>query len=276
MGAVRATQFGQGGSSTPRAQQALALLADHPAVRPELTAARAAIDAVLWNRQIRARAQEVAQASVADGARASAAIDGADLVLPDDSPMGRVLDAALAVTAHAGQCERQWATAPLQVLAGMQAQISRALTSVGDVGEPGRPRVDEAADDPLNLGALPPAVQVPQRLALLGRLLADSSEVPALVLAAVAHGEIQALRPFTQGSGLIARATVRCTLVQRGVDPAMFTIPELGMSMLGRPAYVTALRAFGQGTAEGMSEYLIWFARAVGLGATVVTARLDG
>jgi hypothetical protein len=265
MGAVQATHSS--------AQQALALLADHPVVRPELAAARAAIDAVLWNRQIRARAQGVAQASVSDGARASAAIDGADLVLPDDSPMGRVLDAALAVTAHAGQCERQWATAPLQVLAGMQAQVSRALASVS---EPGRPRLDDAADDPLNLGALPPAAQVPQRLALLGRLLTESDEVPALVLAAVVHGEIQALRPFTQGSGLIARATVRCTLVQRGVDPAMFTIPELGMSMLGRPVYVAALRAYAQGTTEGMSEYLIWFARAIALGATVVTARLDG
>jgi len=267
MGAVQATQSSPG---SPESSDALRVIADFPAVRPELADARAAIDAVLWNRQIRARAQEVAQASVADGARASAAMDGADLVIPDDSPMGRVLDAALAVTAQAGACERQWSTAPLQVLAGMQVQVARSL---GGTDEPGRPRADEVVDDPLHLGALPTAAEVPQRLAQLGRVLTASTDAPALVLAAVVHGEIQILRPFAQGSGLIARATVRCTLMQRGVDPALFTIPELGMSMLGRPAYVAALRAYSSGSPAGMSDYLVWFARALSLGAQAVSQR---
>ena len=267
MGAVQPTPLGRNASGLA---EALVRLAEIPAVRAELSEARSAIDAVLWNRQIRARAQEVAQTSVADGARATAAIDGADLVLPDDSPMGRVLDAALGVTAQAGQCERQWATAPLQVLAAMHAQVARAL---GSSGEAGRPRADEVVDDPLHLGALPDAAQVPQRLALLGQLLTGSADAPALVLAAVVHGEIQVLRTFAQGSGLISRATVRCTLMQRGLDPALFTIPELGMSMLGRPTYVAALRSYARGNAESMGDYLIWFARAVSLGAQVVGQR---
>lgn len=109
----------------------------------------------------------------------------------------------------------------------------------------------------------------------MGRTLTGSPDVPALLLAAVVHGEIQVLQPFAQGSGLIARATVRCTFVQYGLDPALFTVPELGMSMLGRPAYVAAIRSFAQGTPEGMIEYLVWFAQAITMGATVVLDRLD-
>ena len=60
-------------------------------VSTALTAARDDIDAVLWRRDIRTAANEVASASIERGARASAMIDGADLVVPDQSPMGQVL-----------------------------------------------------------------------------------------------------------------------------------------------------------------------------------------
>jgi hypothetical protein len=250
----------------------LLLLADLPGVRASIDQARTAIDAVLWNRQIRARAAQTAQYSLTAGARASAAIDGADLVMPDESPMGRVLDAALAVTALAARSEGQWGAAPLQVLAAMHAQVARAM---GSSSEPGRPRSTELADDPLRLGALPAAAEVPGRLALLSSVLTRSDGAAALVVAGVVHAELQALRPFPEGSGLIARAAVRCTLAQRGVDPALFTIPELGMSMMGRPAYVAAVRAYLGGTAEQMGEYLVWFAQVCRIGAQVAEQQLD-
>jgi hypothetical protein len=77
----------------------LAELATDPATAEILAAARAEIDALLWRRDVRSNAVEVAASSMERGARDSAAIDGADLAVVDDSPMGMVLDAAIRLTA---------------------------------------------------------------------------------------------------------------------------------------------------------------------------------
>ncbi|MFM7147828.1 MAG: hypothetical protein ACKOW5_16030, partial [Actinomycetales bacterium] len=69
-----------------------------PGLAEVLLGARAELDALLWRRDVRAAAASVATASVERGARASAAIDGADVFAADDSPMGRVLARAMAVT----------------------------------------------------------------------------------------------------------------------------------------------------------------------------------
>lgn len=271
MGAVEATA-GQGGLAPARSRDPLRTLTALPEVADRLAAARTAVDAALWDRRLRGRARDVVAYSVTAGARASAAMDGADLVVPDQSPMGRVLDAAYAVTLEAARCERQWATAPLQVLASMHAQVMRAL---GSQGEPGRPRSEEHAEDPMHIGGLPAADTVPGRLRQLAATVVGSTNTSAIAVAAVVHAEISDLRPFAAGSGLIARAAVRCTLVQRGVDPAMFTIPEVGMSLLGRPACVSALRAYQDGTSEHMADYLCWFADAVLLGARACVQHFD-
>lgn len=57
---------------------------------------------------------------------------------------------------------------------------------------------------------------------------------------------------------------MRVVLVARGVDPSMFSIPEVGMMSLGRPAYVRALRDYENGQID---EYLLWFGQVIGLGA---------
>ena len=233
-----------------------------------LQGARDDIDAVLWRRDVRANAAGVAAASQARGARDSAAVDGADTAIVDDSPMGQVLAAAQHVTAAApGQAEI-WGRAPLQVLAHLHA-----LTARGMVGEEelGRPRGGDSADDPLNLGALPSdATPVGPHLVRLADWVSRSQEVPALLVAALVHAELMHLRPFTWGSGLVARASVRCVLVARGLDPSMFTIPELGMLEQGRGAYVTAIRGYGSGDPVGLAASVRWFATAVGHGARAV------
>ncbi|MDI1288582.1 MAG: hypothetical protein PSX37_01355, partial [bacterium] len=78
-----------------RSADPLAALAADAAVAAAVSAARGEVDALLWRRDIRAAAAEVAAASVERGARDSAAIDGADLAVSDSSPMGRVLEAAV-------------------------------------------------------------------------------------------------------------------------------------------------------------------------------------
>jgi len=78
------------------------------------------------------------------------------------------------------------------------------------------------------------------------------------------------LRPFTWGSGLVARAAVRTVLSARSLDPSNFTIPENGMFESTRTAYVNAIRDFATGTQEGIESYFAWFSASLGLGARAV------
>jgi len=243
-----------------------AAVAAIPAVADSAAAAREAVDALLWRRDVRNAAAEVAAASIQRGARDSAVIDGADVVTVEDSPMGRVLDAALRVTAGVPTQVDVFATAPMQAWAHLHALAAHGFLTDDQLG---RPRVGETADDPLNLGALPSAVAAADRLALLAHLLTSPTQAPALVVAALSHGEVAVLRPFAWGSGLLARATTRLVMAARGVDPSCFSIPEQGMVELGRASYVRALRAYASGSRDGVAEWCVWHATAVAAGATL-------
>lgn len=244
-----------------------AALAARPDVAQSVQAARDAIDAVLWRRDVRGEAAQFAAASRERGARDSAAIDGADVVEVDASPMGRVLEAALRLTAAVPTQVDVFAQAPLQALAHLHA-----LTAVGFVPESelGRPRAGEVADDPLTLGSLPPARAAADRLALLADVLGRPTRAPALVVAALVHAELAVLRPFTWGSGLLARAGTRLVLASRGVDPSLFTVPERGFWEAGRPSYVRALRGYATGAPDGVAAFIRWHADACATGALTV------
>lgn len=246
----------------------LSVLAARPEVAAVTRAARDEIDAVLWRRDVRNAAAEVAAASRDRGGRDSAAMDGADVVVVDDSPMGRVLDAALRVTAAVPMQVDVFAVSPLQALARLHALVAVDFVPEEELG---RPRAGEVADDPLTLGELPTAADAAARLALLARLLTAPTDAPALVTAAVAHAEVAVLRPFTWGSGLLARAMTRLVLAARGVDPSLFTIPEHGFLESGRPSYVRALQGYATGTPDGVAGFVTWHAAACAAGARAVT-----
>jgi hypothetical protein len=91
-------------------------------------------------------------------------------------------------------------------------------------------------------------------------------------MAAIVHGELLLLRPFTWGSGLVARATIRLVLAQRGVDPDLLAVPEAGLMVSGRGAYVRAVRAYATGTPQGVAEWIIWHSNAVTSGARAAVA----
>lgn len=245
----------------------LAILAAIPEVDASASAARQEIDALLWRRDVRGSAEEVASASIQRGGRDSAALDGADVALVEDSPMGRVLDAALRVTAAVPTQVDVFASAPLQAWAHLHALVATGFVPDEELG---RPRGGDSADDPLNLGSLPSPREAADRLALLARMLTTPTQAPALVVAAVAHAEVAVLRPFSWGSGLLARATTRLVLASRGVDPSLFSIPENGMVELGRPSYVKALKGYSTGTRDGVREFLVWHSTAVAAGARAV------
>jgi hypothetical protein len=235
-----------------------------------LHAARSEIDAVLWSRDVRAAAGEYTTASRSWGARDSAAIDGADVATAEDSPMGRVLGSAQAVTAEVPAQVDTWARAPLQVFARLQTVVAHGHVPEDQLGRPRR--AGEDPDDPLRLPIeLPTAESAAVRLTLLSELATESTDAPALAIAGIVHAELLTARPFTWGSGLLGRAAVRLVLAARGVDPSLFSIPEAGILQRGRPAYVNALRQYASGDPEQVADYFSWFADVVSRGARAAT-----
>jgi len=238
-------------------------LASDPEIAGHLEAARTAIDALLWRRDVRADAAAVAADSVRIGARDSAAIEGADQLGVDDSPMGRVLASAIAVTAEAVRLDDIWARSPAQVLAHLHSVAAHGFALPEQLG---RPRDGDVVDDPLHIGNTPTAVVITPRLMTLGEVVLEPG-LPAMLEAAIVHGELMALRPFHWGSGLVARASIRTIFRARGLDPSSFSTPERGIFEIGRTDYVSAIRAFQAGTLPEMRRYIAWFANAVQIGA---------
>ncbi|MCW2945902.1 MAG: filamentation induced by cAMP protein Fic, partial [Actinoallomurus sp.] len=122
------------------------------------------------------------------------------------------------------------------------------------------------ARDPLEIGPPPAPAEVAARLDTLSGLLTSPTGAPAVVVAAVVHGELLALRPFGWGDGIVARAAARLTLVDRGLDPKSLTAPEVGHAELGT-AYREAILAYASGTPAGVAHWVRHCAEAVGLGA---------
>ena len=249
-----------------------ASLAELPGVPDAPSRSRAAVDALLWDRPIRARVGEVVAASRLRGGWASAAIDGAE-VRPDalvsgdaldDSPIGRVVAASLALQAEIPRLVEVVGRAPLQAISRLHAVVSAGFVA-DDVR--GRLRTGDDADDPLRLGSRTVALESSRRMTALASALTSGTTAPALVVAAIAHAEIAVTLPFAWGSGLVARSMTRLLLAARGVDPDGITVPEAGLFAAGRSTYAEALRGYATGTAEGVGAWLVLHAETVRVGA---------
>lgn len=240
-------------------------------------AATKAVDAVLWNRDVRAQAASLAARSRAAGARANATFEGADLDpralgatgADRESPMGQVVASAVDLAAGARRYADLVTVSPLQALAEAATVVGRRFLPPSELG---RPRTGDSCDDPLHLPGLPPAAAVPSRLLELGQVLSGGSG-RALLVAAVVHAELALVRPFAWGSGLLARSSIRWVLAARGVDPDMLTVPELGLLEIGRTKYVRALRAYQLGSPEGVSQWVATFSEAIAIGARVTSSQ---
>ena len=114
---------------------------------------------------------------------------------------------------------------------------------------------------------MPPAPGAAPRLAALAALLSGPTTAPALVVAAVAHGELASMDAFPVAGDLVARAVSRLTLVTRGLDPTSVSVPEVGHVELGRDAYRAALAGYAGGGEEGVRAWVLHCAEAVVLGA---------
>lgn len=237
-----------------------------PDVSDAVESARESVDRLRGHRALRRGGPEVSAESTLRGAWASAALEGASYPLPDvrsGAVSAPIVQGALRVSSELGSLVATWRVAPGQALARLHALAAADGMPASSLG---RPRSTETAEDPLGLGAPPSPSSVAARLSGLADLLTSPSSAPALVVAAVVHGELLALRPFGWGDGLVARAAVRLTLVDRGLDPKSLAAPEVGHVELGS-AYPEALRAYVSGTPEGVAQWVRHCAEAVMLGA---------
>ncbi|MFF3661596.1 Fic family protein [Streptomyces olivochromogenes] len=263
-------------STTGATADPLAALGSLPGVAESVESVRKAVDRVYGHRIMRRRSTEITSEAALRGARGSAALSGADWALEEvrrrtdfsGDDEAQTVGAALRLTAEAGQLLSIWRQSPLRVLARLH------LVAAADQGDTvGRPRQDgEPVHEPLVELPLPDATEVAGRLEGLSQLIIAGGSAPALVTAAVVHGELLALRPFGTHNGLVARAAERIVLVGSGLDPKSVCPAEVGHAEPGRAAYLAALEGYVSGTPEGMATWIAHCGRAIELGARESTA----
>lgn len=217
----------------------LAPLLELPGVSDAVTRVRDALVAV-HNHPVNLRGwpASAAEAGVR-AARTSAALDGAPLDSDGSDP---VLAGAVRVAGEAGRLLGVWRTSPSQALARLHVLAASDLVPAG--------RHDA------ELGRLRAGDGVADRLALLAGLVTGGTRVPAPILAAVVHGELLAVQPFSSANGVVARAAARLTAVAAGLDPKGLAVPEVGH--LRRAAeYREAAAGFATGGADGVRVWLL-------------------
>jgi hypothetical protein len=238
----------------------LAPLLDLPGVADSVAEARAAVDTLLANRALRRRSADVSAESSLRGAWASAVLSGASVTLANTRSGAAagdpVVQGALRAQAALPALCDTWTHAPRQALARLHALSAADLTDSAVLGRP-----SASASQPDTVAA---------RLDTLAAVLAATA-VPAVVVAAIVHGELLSLDAFAPTSGIVARAAVRLTLIERGLDPKSLVVVEAGHRDLGA-AYGAALDAYRTGTPDGVATWLRHCAAAVVGGAREATA----
>lgn len=231
----------------------LAALAALPDIPEALAEARASVDQALRHRGLRRHGGVVAAEAGLRSARASAALEGHPYPL-DELRAGTVTDpvaqGALRLAEALPGLVDVWPRAPRQVLARLHVLAARDVVAADELGRP--------------TGSSSP--DVAGRLDALTALVTGGTRAPAILLAAVVHGELLALRPFAGPYGLVARAAARLTLVAAGLDPRALLVADAG-HLLREPEYRGAALAYATGTPDGLRSWLRHCASAVALGA---------
>jgi hypothetical protein len=263
-----------------RGTDPLATLAALDGVAEAVAETRQACDRLRWHPALRRRAPECRAEAGVRGARCSAALEGARLPvellrdavrgareLPSDAA-GTVVRGAVRAHAEAellaADGGRALTAAPWQALARLHVAAAAGLVADRELGRPRLP--GEPPRDVLPGTVSVEGGELTSRLAALGSLLSGRTAAPVLVVAAVAHGELLALRPFSAGNGVLARALARALVVGRGLDPTGVAVPEAG-HLSDVAGYAAAARAYASGTPSGMAEWIRCCARAVVAGA---------
>jgi len=216
----------------------LAPLLDLADVADAIESARAAADGVFGRRALRPgteRARRIAAEVTLRDAVASASLEGVehDLALVRAGTVtDPVLQGALRVGAELVGLAPRWSQAPPQVLTRLHILAGRGV--VADLGRPA------------------PGGATARLLAL--RSVLDST-APALLRAAVVHGELLALRAFEGPNGVVARGAARLTLIAGGFDERGVLPVDVGHLERG-PEYPGAAGAFATGSRDGLRAWI--------------------
>jgi Fic family protein len=248
-----------------------------PGVTEAMSTARSALDPLLLDRRLRSHGSALAAEAAVVNAHASATLEGAEVPMNElraravSSPVLRVASGVLDVQTS------------LRRMRGLPArQVWAAIASVTGAEyladeQRGRPReAGDALHDPLHLGLERDPEEVGVRLATLAEMLMLPTKAPALLVAAIAHGELLALQPFGAGNGVVARAFTHHVVAERGLDPDFFAMTDAGLLTLGRAAYVRAARGYDVGSAEGVATWCVHIANAFERGALLARQTVDG
>ena len=231
-------------------------LLDLPGVADAVSDARAAVDSLLGNRTLRRRSGDVSSESALRGAWSSAWLAGARFELVEVRSGAAAGDptvqGALRAQAAIGPLADTWSRAPRQALARLHAVAAASL--VLDPDALGRPTGSPEAN----------------RLDTLAQVLAATS-APAVLVAAIVHGEVLALDAFAPASGLVARAAARLTLVDRGLDPKSLVVLEAGHRE-HQQDYEAALADYATGSPDGVAHWLRHCCAAVAAGSAEAVA----
>jgi hypothetical protein len=224
-------------------------LASLEGVPSAFAAARDGIDSLLRDRGLRRTAPETTAESLLRGAQASAVLEGSASSLADvrAGAGDEIAQDAVRVSAELLSWGPTLSRSPLQVLARLHT-VAAARSLPDD--RLGRPRDAESA----------------ARLRGVADVLAAGADVPAMLVAAVAHAELAVSAPFGSHNGVLARAVERLVLASRGVDEKSLTVPELG-HLANRAAYESNLGAYRDGGSAGVHAWLLYSAEAYAAGA---------
>jgi hypothetical protein len=244
----------------------LARLLDLADVGEAVRSAREAVDAALRHPALRRDGGAAAVEAALRSAVASAALEGRHHDV-DEVRSGVVADpvvqGALRVSAALDGLAGRWRSAPRQVLARLHVLAAR-----------GCPGVDEPAlGRPVPPPGLPADLLSVRLDALCDLVVAADRDGPAILRAAVVHGELLALRPFAGPSGVVARAAGRLTLIADGLDPRGLLAPEVA-HLAREPEYVGGANAFATGTPDGVRSWLRHCAAAVASAADDLAGRI--
>jgi len=257
----------------------LVQLSELPGVSEATDAAREACTQLRWHQALRRQIPSAAAESRVRGARASAALDGAEMDVdlvrdlmrgavawsPNPDPVEAVLKGAVQATAETEHVRAMVIAAPSQALARVHLAAAGHLLPEAQVGRPRR--AGEISREFSDLGPAPDEDVVRQRLSGIVELLLCAMDAPAVVVAALVHAEIATVRPFVRGNGLVARAIERAVVQASGLDPTGVVVAELGHGAGGVAAYVGALAAYGSGSPQGVALWITHCAQAIVAGA---------
>ncbi|MFY0408791.1 oxidoreductase [Solicola sp. PLA-1-18] len=209
---------------------------------------RDGMDALLRDRGLRRSTPDVTGESLLRGADASASLETgtSDLEALREGRGDAVAMACARMSTQLLGLVPVWQRSPLQALARVHALVAAGQVPDEDLGRPFQPSGSA-------------------RLGTLARTLAQPTQAPGLLVAAMVHAEVVAANAFVSHNAVVARAAERLVMVARGVDPASVTVPEAGHAARPR-AYAGALEAYAGGEPAGVHRWLLYSAEALALG----------